>query len=81
LAALLSLTFPRLGQLWNGEPRRALVFAGAQLALIAIVSMLTLAAAPSRIGVIPYFLLGSVAALLSPVAAVDGVRHARRLGR
>jgi signal peptidase I len=81
LAALLSLAWPGLGQIYNGEARRAFVcFAMLSLLFVLAAVLLPIIAAPQAFLAFSAALMAAALAL-SIGAAIDAFRHARRLGR
>lgn len=80
LAALLSLFWPGLGQLYNGEARRALACFATLGALFALVALLLPIVTEPRAFLVGGMALMVAATALSIGAAVDAFRRARRIG-
>ncbi|HYC13502.1 MAG TPA: signal peptidase I [Stellaceae bacterium] len=80
IAALFSLVAPGLGQLYNGQPRRAVAFFGLLALLCALVALLAQAVDGSLALLNGAIALVVAAFLLALSAAIDAFRGARRLG-
>ena len=80
LAALLSLLWPGVGQLYNGEARKALAFCATVAVLTCIAVAFTVAATPGPATLIVVYALAALLVGVHLYAAVDGFWRARRLG-
>jgi hypothetical protein len=69
-----------VGQLYNGEARKALAFFATWAVLTCIVIVFTVAATPGPATIIVIYRLAALLVGVPLYAAVDGSRHARRLG-
>src|SRR5260370_28096553 len=79
LAALMSLLWLGVGQLYNGEARKALAFFAVWAALLCAVVVLTIAATPGPVTIVVLYFLAALVVALAIYAAVDAFRQARRL--
>ena len=79
LAALMSLLWLGVGQLYNGEARKALAFFLGWAAVVGTVVVFTMAATPGPTTIVILYLLAALVVGLPLYAAVDAFRRARRL--
>jgi signal peptidase I len=79
LAAPMSLFWPGVGQLYNGEAGKALALFAISAALIGTTVVFTRAATPGPVAIVALFVMAALLVALAIFAAGDAFRQARRL--